>query len=1229
MVDGAHGYGYWTHIKRCPSSSEVNKAREEYILHMNNPKSQVSEPIVVNYTVKNDGKKYMTVNLIVESGEYIVRASLTDIDRSGKVKWLFDRNFATNRDFKIGLSFNQAYDSYMRGLRGIEGESSLYSNLQLGFPQECNLTNIAIENDDGLWTIAVGVFIGAVIAAIIRRRRKPKNTKNKEKDNPKEKKKEEAEYILQISRDTIQLVKNKPSSLTIHVWKVTDEGKFPTDATIGIENNEKALQIRPVNGKGTLKSKLTLKDFPSNSLFTITVVANAGGHTIQKNITLKSGEKQIVIRTTPDNKKTLRPNIDQLLSCYAKVIDENGKDLPKLTKNILFKPQSDWIDLSDPVLDDGWVAINIGASDPNAIAAVSHPPKSILLSITMEETEKNKPILRNDLEIELLDCVLDTSLDSISFPVTKEKSKITFKAYIKNCDGSKAWKFNAGYKANGYEDDSKPLTTIDIEKVSDIEVNIVLEGPILLPQGGEQYLRKMLLIETQQEKEVPLLREIYVMVSKEGLFVENGLDENSELPFTATGDIEKRLEFGLYKFDSVLNEIVADEEGLKELKFELVSTEKKLQNFDSVLQPEFEFDTLVTTVPHASYLMKSFNEIPGYGNIINLNYRATALVSDDTPNPDRFQIDFLLKVKTLDTGKRIPTWQEAYDDCKYIINNYVPEGNPRNRLNDLLEKRKVLLDAEGLVELRKQMWKIAYNLILADGAEGYKSVDEWASAIVETLEWTKWAGDICFSVLMAIYFKKFGALGGLGATGAGMLKGFMVDALVFYINDQGTIDDFKAQQYGRVMPMLMNMAQGRIVSVDNIQLFVKDNKPLAWAVFISLEFSWNLYNTKSMIEAAKATLRNIRDEVIVKGITGYIVKNPVKSGLTVEKAPQYKSVKVRRALKKLEKNIKENRIGGKFLDKGEVLEIMKDPALVRTIKQHGSESLKKAFDGPRKKIYQEHDRALIHEIAKKENINPKDLNVDDFRTPGTKGYNLNTDRDYRLLRRHTTSSGKEIWLEVPRAKWLSSSYKKIGELTGKPPNVTDRQWANQLQQRGTDKYDDEACADYSDHALDKYGKKIVVQPNIIDVENGKNILIDPEGMGKMYKNKVINTGDTPEAFAQAKKGVHTIEKVRKGYKKQGYQLQDLDPKLKKAIEIIEKSKVTIESTAKDISHVKNGVEITVDARGNINHTKKLLKKLGYKNGVSDVMKYISREFSNLKDLKPPGSMQKVTGFLFN
>jgi len=1202
---------------RLPSNSEINSALKEL-------RNSLSGNISVNgQTVDNKSVKLSSVvkfhnkNLAGKSPPEDISRAIVFVEVIGiagstiKEYNLFQNRktkkfgFALNGGTQLN-NLNQQYQNFINYLN----EKNNDSGLALGFAPSLHQKKTTVrktkrnknnndisdennsKNDDNTWTVIIGVIIAATLLGIRNRRKKLNAKKNKNAKQTNKKKKEPADYILQLNKERFDLKLNEPQNFVVKVWKVTEKSKYLVNASIRVITSDKALKIMPFSNIGTLDSQLTLKDKPTNNQFNITVTAIAEGNSFQKIIPIFYGEQnRIIVETAPDNIRSLRPNIDESITCFAQVVDANDKEDPELTKKIKFDgTRSKWIDLLEdgPYMDEGWVAMIVGASDPDGEYDISHPPQSITLGISVEYEEQNKTIrLENNLEIKLLDCQLETDLEQVTFPVTKEPSEITFKANIENCESLKDWHFDAVYMKDYETRDAKPLTYIDIKPIDDSSVNITLTGPIVNPKENEQYLRKLLVVSAQQKDEKPLERHIYVTVSQEGLFIKKGTNKKNEIEILAKKNIKKELEFTLYSYDPKQDQIIKDEQGLENLHFELISTDRKAMNIESVLKPKFSFRAMGH---NAYYTMTTEDEIPGIGEFINLKYRVSAPKSVLGENTEIFIKEFIVKVKTLDVGRRIPSWQEAYEDCRRVILDYVPEGPERVKLYKILEERKELLDVEGLVELRKRIWKVAANLILAQGAEGYKDVDAWATAIVETLEWMEWAGDLAFNALVSFYMARYGRAGAVGAVAINMAKSSVIEGINFYVYEDLPVEIFFDRQYQKIVPMLMNVAKGHALSVENIEHFVTKNKVLAWTIFIACEFTYNLYQTKSLIKAAKETARQLRDELIIRKVTGHLHKN----------AARYKinNTDVETVLKDVEKNVKGTK-GSEYVNKTKVLEIMKDPAKVRTLKNHAPDWLKRAFDRTRTKIYKEHDTKLIKHIAEKYHLKPSEIEIDDFRTPGTPDgpYNLNTDRDYRVLRKVVTNSGEVIKIEVSRERWLDSSYKIFGDLTRKPSTVSAKEWAELHQQRGTDRYDAEASADYSDHFYDSdIGEIIKTKPNILKAENGEGTLYDAKALGKMYENKVNNAlepGAIPEAYAQAKKGVHTLKKVIYGYKKMNLDTPKISNNLKSAMKVIENMHTDVRTNAKHIT----------DA------TKKL-NNLGYKN-VGDVIKDVSDKFKDL------------------
>lgn len=995
------------------------------------------------------------------------------------------------------------------------------------------------SDSDIPWTVVIGTLSAAALAVIARNVFKKgaksalKNKSNKKKDEKDEEEKEEAHYVLQLNKESFELTLNQPDTLSVVVYKITPKSQKKYSANIQIKSLDKALDITPNSGVGNVNAQLLLRVTPKNQNFNIVVSAEADGHQLQKQVLIKtSGEKNLSIKTA-DNKKSLRPDTFQVLTCFASITDEKGKIITDLTEKIRFEPKSDWIDLSKPEIQDDNALIYIGSSNPNPNKNAT-PPHTVVVSVVMDDVPENEEPLHQDLEITLVDCKLETQIEDVTLPETDGESEITFWAKIENAGNETGWNFSGEYR-NGVNP-IDPLTDISFDVKNETEVNVTLRGPIVKLGETENQISKTLVISACQGDEKPLESHITVIVSREGLFIKRGVNKNNEINFTADKPYEENLEFALNVYDEQTNQMVVDSNALKHLEFEFLSEEKEIQNLVSVLLVGIEYVDLVTNIPYGKYKFSTQADFPGVGDIHTLKFKVKAPVQN-VRNVELYEKIIHINIKSYGIGSEFPDWVKAYEECLYILNNYVPRGIPYNKLSDMLETRKMTLGAEGLKELRDRMWKVASDLILAEGAEGYKSEERWANAITSTLEFTEWAGDIAFSALMAF------ATGGLVGTAAGMIKGGMIDALKLYVYEPDkTLNDFWKMQTDKFVPMLMNMAKGRLLSIENIELLVKDNKPLAWTIYVSTEFLYHLYETKSVYEAGKLTGKAMIEEVMIQKLTKKLHQE------AMNKKIGYKSPN--EVFEDLMKSTKEVN-GEAVLDQKKLLELMRDPESVRTIKNHGSPQIKKIFETARNKIYKQHDAKLKDFIKQKYGIPESDIVIDDFRTPGSDANNVNTDRDYRVLRKVTKADGSTQYIELQRTNWVDQSYEIFGEVTGKPKELSHTEWAEKHQQRGTDRFDTEACSDYSDHTYNtKTGEVEVLDSNIKKVKRGEARLISAEEMGNMYKDKVENAvknGTIPEAYAQLQKSIDTLEQVRSGYGKQNLDIPELDTKLKTAL----------------------------------------------------------------------------------
>jgi hypothetical protein len=835
----------------------------------------------------------------------------------------------------------------------------------------------------------------------------------------------------------------------------------------------------------------------------------------------------------------------------------------------------------------------------------------VLMSLELKD---DKEPLQEKLLINLLDCYLESELYHCTFPVTEEHSKIRFKVWVENAGEEINWNFTGMYRI-GVDIEDDPLTEISFEKESETEVWVVLTGPILLPPEDDNILTKTLVIGAFQGEEEPIESHITVSVSREGLFLEDGFKNKNEIHFTAKGDIEDKIGFSLYNFNEKTKQIIPDPIGLEFLEFNLINEEIAAENIHNALQIRFLLDKVSkTNVIKASYYWEAPLKFPGFGDYYNLLYEVKAPATNGTQNPEAYNKVIKMVVRSYGIGEEFPEWSIAYKNCKDTIWEYIPDSSQRKDMLARLEAYKYKLDVEGLVKFRNMIWSIAHDLLI-NKRDGYLSIANWCDAIIDTLDWVVWMGDLAFQVLLATF------TGPGGALAASTFKETFLTIVAMVIEGK-SFQDFIDHEIKTLEAMAFSVAKGKVINTQNIERVYKGSKWKVWALFAGSTFAAFYYKTGSIPEAAKMTARELRDEAIIRFLS--LEMNKIKTQREVnktgenknqsgdndaEKAPKIKSKRVQEKLSELQKEIQTDKLGTKYIDKKKVLQIMEDPALVRTIKKHGSPELKKAFNRSRKKIYDQHDRRLKEELAKELKMDPKDLEVDDFRTPGDTSETINTDRDYRVVRIVKLKNGKEVRIEVSRKVFEAKSQRIFGELTDKPPHISDADWAARKQQLATDFTCEEANIDYSDQKIDsKTGKRTQGKPNIIDVKDGKSVLKNPDSMGDMYTNKVKNAGERPEKYAQAQKATNTIKKVKKGYEKQNFKTKPTSKKLENAMKVIEDQPTDVDMTPEKMAE-----------------THKKIQDLGYKNGLDDVMKDVKNEFKSLKNLPKKSIFERLFG----
>jgi len=1041
------------------------------------------------------------------------------------------------------------------------------------------------QDPDIPWTVVIGTLTAAAVAGIVARLRKKAADKRQAKSNTRDrqdrqKEAEEAHYILQLSEERFILKLGEPAPLHIKVWKVTSAGYSAYPANIQILCFEKSLSISAVAGVGSLSTHLTLTAIPLQPDFNIMVTASAAGYPVRKAVSISTVcEKSICVKTLPEERK-LRAGVFELLALYAKVVDGVGKDLPEDTKKLLFVPRSNWIDLSESVMIDNSQALNLGLSNPDPSNYNPDVPESVTLEIVLEAEEQDHQRLSQNLVIQVLNCELRAEIYECTFPDSNESVELLFKAEITDHPGDLPWQFSASYKRG--DQPIAPLTDIELINENEYTVTVRLIGPAKNPMGADHYLRETLVIEASQKDELPLRAEVAVIVMKTGLMVRRGLNADNVLAISANEKIERQLDFAITAIDPQTNEVKVYESGLSSLTFELLTDDQQTLNVASVLKPEFEFLELLQANTLGRYRFTTQEKIPGGGDEFLLKY----LVRSSYPvgaDPGLYELELTAKVITEGIGHNYPEWDEICRQIEYMIESYVPkDSDAGTKLLELYYDRRNLLGVEGLVEMRNQIWKIAQNLILAEGAKGYESMERWASAITTTLEWAEWAGDIAFTAVIAFKSPQLSLPVGIG-------KSVLIDAVKFTVYEEDQpFSVFINRQLDMVWDLILGATKGRYISVDYLEKLLKGNKPVAYAAYIALNFGYNLFvNKMTIYDAAKATLKQVTEEVLVQFLVGKLKEDSLRV--------KRKIVNVHEALEDVVKNIDstyEGLEGWETIKQDKLLEYMRDTQMTRTIKKHGPPWLKKIFNDSKQKIYREHDQLLREAVAKKyPTLDVSDLKVEDIRTPGSDPNDVNTDRDYRLMRNMKASNGTTYGIEISPSLWQDISFDIFAKITKKPGGaISNQEWANHHKQTPTNRTHAEASADYSDQVF-RNGRWEQGESNYCRVTEGTSKLIDPKGLGDMYVNKVAHENNASEKVAQAKKSIKALNEITDGYKKQNLEVKEPDMNLKKAMEVIIGSATDVTATPQALESMNEQ-----------------LKGLNY-NGVEDVVKAVAKKIS--------------------
>jgi len=1034
-------------------------------------------------------------------------------------------------------------------------------------------------------------------------------------------------YVLQLSANRLTVSEAHSATLTAQAFRVLPNGSFQPAPEAAITLSPPAgVSVEPGNASGTL----------SALVWQTGAVALGAGITVQAAAPLgvtsatvpvaAAGISRLVTRFEPAGKLELRTEGNDSVTLVAAIelvgadAMNPALDAASLRASITFAEDSDWLEISAPVDYEDGRAITVQASRPDSSTFVQ-PPETATVRVSAMVGDKP---LSAVVPVTLARLPkVDASVDQISLAADSGQSA-EISVWVESGSGMQ-WRFDTEWREG-----SRLIATPDISSTGATTATLTLTesaGDRLDPARPQTASTLVVLAVTEDLP--PLKREIEVIVTQEGLFIDRTNVDPSTGAFHLKADGSATpvdIDVRVFVRDIATNTISPDIGLAQQVRLEIGGQE------GTPGHAGLKSGGLLTdakgvrpgNVPSATFRVAIERQLPTGGEALPAALRASVPGHDE----EHFSALVPLRVLGVNTDPFSAAWQTELDGCRDVIQFYVPHEY-HDRLYALVNERSLTMGAEGLYLMRMQLWSFAHDQLTKEAHE-YMDMGWWIQQIEDTLDWVSWCGDIAFGVASGTY------LGVVGAVAIGMLKPMLVSAMEVWLAG-GSLDDWLAAQTS----MLTGTAEGLLTDPDVLSKLTADKKAIAWALFIAYYFAKELYNDPnlSVTNAMKNVGKQLRDEGLImflrhianmKSVRGPGADAgstkpdaptkkpdaPTKKPDAPEKRPDAPEKKPGTPEKKpdapeklapkkakgspaeraasIADDIAAKTADGKPLDRATVERIMVDPDAMRELKNTNPEAWKKINEA-RSKVYEGHDAELKDWIEK--NVPEAEGRRVEIRSVGTID---GVDRDYRAGYVTEGPDGTQRFIELKKEKWAGKSAEIFAKETGGPTDPKGAaKWAKDHQQLATDQYHAEASVDMADQGTiynEKTGKweKTQLTPNAELVKQGRSTLIDPEGYGKTYETKVAEAyheGNHLDAYAQANKAVHSLECVRDGYGAQGYEMKNLPPNVQEGMRVI-----------KDVQ----GGDITpaqAEAR---------LKDLKYEGGLPDFMEKVSGQFGGLK-----------------
>ncbi len=547
----------------------------------------------------------------------------------------------------------------------------------------------------------------------------------------------------------------------------------------------------------------------------------------------------------PEGVTQIMPDTKESVNLYARIkFDETAFTDPTELKrvqdetkaSIKMVSSTDWVKIDGALQDTGdYMATWIVASNPSGNIGAIQGPESCTITITGSFMGTPLPAKTTVITLTARP-EIDARPDQIQL-LAGSHGSTDVTVWIAN-PGPGTWSFDPRVTKGSAElvtlskDDKGPAMTL--VTIADNAGN--------LNTGASKVYCTVSVFAKNDQLSLELERQILVALCQEGLVITHCADGDS-IHVRADGKQQKtEVDLCVFTYNAETKELRADEGAAKSIVIDL-DEEAKSMGYNVATACVVHHDPEGMTAennPAAKIMWWAEKEIPGEDRMM-VRYKASVPGMD----PDKFSKQLPVTVEAMTLEEESAAKEVEIERCRQVITKYIPAGK-QQQFTALVDRRKDTLGPKGLATLRHKIWGIAVNLILAEGAEGYKNDAEWADRIVVVLEWAEWAGDIAFNAAAAAL------CGPMGQIAAPMIKSALVSAITCYENGE----DFEAWATQNLWGV-WGAVEGQALDIDRLTKLTGNSKAKAWAIFVGYTFGKKLYQGKAVLDAAKETAQEI------------------------------------------------------------------------------------------------------------------------------------------------------------------------------------------------------------------------------------------------------------------------------------------------------------------------------------------------------------------------------------